>query len=101
MSKKRTKPAASKPKNDLASLLLSSPQGAADDLKKISGVGPKLENTLNQIGVFHFGQIARLSEKAITELDDKLTFKGRIARDKWVEQAAALDASAVKEKTAG
>lgn len=92
--------AKSEPKNDLASLLLSKPQGAADDLKKISGVGPKLENTLNQIGVFHFAQIARLSEKAITELDDKLAFKGRIARDKWVEQAVALEKPAVKEKTA-
>lgn len=90
-----------KPKNDLASLLLSKPQGAADDLKKISGVGPKLENTLNQIGVFHFAQIARLSEKAITELDDKLAFKGRIARDKWVEQAAALSKSTADEKAVG
>lgn len=95
------KSADAKPKNDLASLLLSKPQGAADDLKKISGVGPRLENTLNQIGVFHFAQIARLSEKAITELDDKLAFKGRIARDKWVEQATALAAPAAKEKTAG
>ncbi|MEP0521839.1 MAG: polyhydroxyalkanoate depolymerase [Hyphomicrobiales bacterium] len=99
----KAKPASAKSeaKNDLASLLLSKPQGAADDLKKISGVGPKLENTLNQIGVFHFAQIARLSEKAINELDDKLAFKGRIARDKWVEQATVLAEPAVKGKTAG
>ena len=95
------KKAAAKPKNDLASLLLSKPQGAADDLKKISGVGPKLENTLNQIGVFHFAQIARLSQKAIDELDDKLPFKGRIARDKWVDQAKALTSAAAKDETVG
>lgn len=93
------KKAAAKPKNDLASLLLSKPQGAADDLKKISGVGPKLENTLNQTGIFHFAQIARLSQKAIDELDDKLAFKGRIARDKWVEQAKALSSASAKDKT--
>lgn len=93
------KKAAAKPKNDLASLLLSKPQGAADDLKKISGVGPKLENILNQTGIFHFAQIARLSQKAIDELDDKLAFKGRIARDKWVEQAKALSSASVKDET--
>lgn len=90
-----------KPKNDLASLLLSKPQGAADDLKKISGVGPKLENTLNQTGIFHFAQIARLSQKAIDELDDKLAFKGRVARDKWVEQAKALSGAPAKDETVG
>ncbi|WP_306260336.1 polyhydroxyalkanoate depolymerase [Pararhizobium sp. IMCC21322] len=95
------KKVAAKPKNDLASLLLSKPQGAADDLKKISGVGPKLENTLNQTGIFHFAQIARLSQRAIDELDDKLAFKGRVARDKWVEQAKALSGAAAKDETVG
>lgn len=95
------KKAAAKPKNDLASLMLSKPQGAADDLKKISGVGPKLENTLNQTGIFHFDQIARLSQKAIDELDDKLSFKGRIARDKWVEQAKALMDDTAKDEPVG
>lgn len=95
------KKAVAKPKNDLASLLLSEPQGAADDLKLISGVGPKLENTLNQTGIFHFAQIARLSQKAIGELDDKLAFKGRIARDKWVEQAKDLANSGAKDEAVG
>lgn len=95
------KKAAAKPKNDLASLLLSKPQGAADDLKKISGVGPKLENMLNQTGIFHFAQIARLSQKAIGELDDKLAFKGRIARDNWVEQAKTLANTVVKDQAVG
>nr|WP_306264314.1 polyhydroxyalkanoate depolymerase [Pararhizobium sp. IMCC3301] len=98
---RRKKPALAKARNDLASLLLSKPQGAADDLKKISGLGPKLENTLNQIGIFHFAQIARLSRKAITELDEKLTFKGRIARDKWVEQAKKLTDMPAKDASLG
>ncbi len=74
----------------LAATLLSKPKGAADDLKQISGVGPKLEKTLNEIGIFHYWQIAGLEKDHISELDDKLAFKGRINRDKWIEQAREL-----------
>ncbi len=69
---------------------LARPQGKADDLKLISGVGPKLEGTLNKLGFWHFEQIARWTKKDIAIVDDELSFKGRIERDEWVKQAKAL-----------
>ncbi|MCX5495097.1 polyhydroxyalkanoate depolymerase [Kaistia dalseonensis] len=74
----------------LAALVLARPDGVADDLKLISGVGPKLEATLNGLGIFHLWQLAALTDKQISELDERLAFKGRVARDKWVEQAKTL-----------
>lgn len=61
-----------------------------DDLKKISGVGPKLEKTCNEIGVYQYAQIANWKKADIAVVDDKLSFKGRIERDEWVKQAKAL-----------
>ncbi|HEV8033204.1 NADH-quinone oxidoreductase subunit E [Yoonia sp.] len=64
--------------------------GKADDLKKISGVGPKLEQVLNELGFWHFDQIAKWTEAEIAWVDSRLKFKGRIARDNWMAQAADL-----------
>ncbi|MDH3374449.1 MAG: hypothetical protein OEM85_13860 [Gammaproteobacteria bacterium] len=65
--------------------------GQQDDLKLISGVGPKLEKLLNQNGVFYFWQVASWSNQDIEIIDDRLdVFKGRIARDNWVSQARQL-----------
>ncbi len=69
---------------------LKKPAGKADDLKLISGVGPKLEGTLNKLGFWHFSQIAKWTKKDIAVVDDELSFKGRIERDDWVKQAKAL-----------
>ncbi|MBO0347208.1 polyhydroxyalkanoate depolymerase [Roseibium sp. CAU 1637] len=74
----------------LEKILLASPQGVADDLKAISGVGPKLESALNGAGIFHYWQIAGLTETQIEALDTKLDFRGRIARDGWIDQARKL-----------
>ena len=62
----------------------------ADDLKVISGVGPGLEKTLNEMGVYKFEQIASWGAADIEWVDDRLKFKGRITRDNWVEQAKEL-----------
>jgi len=62
--------------------MLEKPRGPADDLKQISGVGPELEKTLNELGIFHFEQIA--------QLDERLSFKERIERENWVAQANQL-----------
>ena len=70
--------------------LLASPKGEKDDLKRIKGVGPKLENSLNALGVFHFSQIAAWSERELEWIDDYLSFKGRAKRDNWIAQAKAL-----------
>ena len=70
--------------------LLDAPKGEKDDLKLISGVGPKLEDTLNSNGVFHFWQVAEWKKADIAMMDDLLSFKGRIERDDWIKQAKAL-----------
>ncbi|MDO6725357.1 MAG: 50S ribosomal protein L21 [Cognatishimia sp.] len=62
----------------------------ADDLKKLSGVGPALEKKLLENGVTTFAQIAAWGEADIAEFDEKLSFKGRIEREGWVAQAAEL-----------
>lgn len=75
-----------------ANLLTEARDGKADDLKKISGVGPKLEALLHKNGVFHFDQIAVWTEEEIAYMNDQLSFKGRIERDGWLEQAAGFKA---------
>ena len=75
-----------------ANLLTEARGGQPDDLKKISGVGPKLEGLLHENGVFHFDQIMEWGPSEIAFMDDKLSFKGRIERDNWIEQAKTLAA---------
>lgn len=62
----------------------------ADDLKKISGVGPKLEQVLNKKGIHSYAQIASMSDAEIVSVGESLGFPGRIERDDWVGQAKAL-----------
>ena len=69
---------------------LSEPQGKADDLKKIKGVGKVLEGKLNDAGIFHFWQVAALQPEQITELEEEMSFPGRIERDDWIAQAGEL-----------
>ena len=65
--------------------------GKADDLKEISGIGLKIEKILNDLGVFHFSQIANWTEENLRWIDDNLdAFKGRAKREKWIEQAKIL-----------
>ena len=61
-----------------------------DDLKDISGIGPKTEKLLHSLGIFRFQQIAALSLKDIVRIEARLAFKGRIAREDWVVQAKIL-----------
>ncbi|XXK32384.1 NADH-quinone oxidoreductase subunit NuoE [Rhodobacteraceae bacterium nBUS_24] len=71
--------------------LKSARKSGADDLKKISGIGPKLEILLNETGFFHFDQIAKWSDQECAWVDQNLKgYPGRARRDKWVEQAKAL-----------
>lgn len=67
-----------------------------DDLKAILGIGPKLEQVLNGLGVWTYAQVAAWSPAEIAWVDDYLSFKGRIGRDGWVAQAAALGAPKAK-----
>ncbi|RPE71089.1 NADH dehydrogenase subunit E [Pacificibacter maritimus] len=65
-------------------------KAGADDLKMIKGVGPKLEQTLNELGFWHFDQVAKWTPAEIAWVDDNLKFKGRIERDGWIDQAKTL-----------
>lgn len=70
---------------------LSGGAGAADDLQMLKGVGPKLAQKLNEQGIMSFEQLAGLSATEVALLDSKLgPFKGRLERDRVVEQAAYL-----------
>ncbi|MCZ4268046.1 NADH-quinone oxidoreductase subunit E [Rhodobacteraceae bacterium R_SAG6] len=70
--------------------LTAAREGGADDLKLLKGVGPKLEQTLNELGFFHFDQIAKWTEAEVAWVDARLKFKGRIERDGWIDQAKQL-----------
>ncbi|MEZ5811555.1 MAG: NADH-quinone oxidoreductase subunit NuoE [Rhizobiaceae bacterium] len=61
-----------------------------DDLKLISGVGPKLEGVLNKLGIYTWKQVASWKKAERDWVDGYLNFKGRIERDDWVKQAKAL-----------
>ena len=69
---------------------LSKPIGSADDLKLIKGVGAVLERRLNDAGIFHFWQIAKLRKAQMDMLEGSLRFPGRMTRDNWKAQARAL-----------
>ena len=65
--------------------------GGPDDLKMIKGVGPKLEQLLHKLGVFHFDQVSSWRKKEVEWVDENLEgFKGRVSRDEWVKQAKVL-----------
>jgi large subunit ribosomal protein L21 len=68
----------------------AAPKGEKDDLKKISGVGPKLEEKLNELGIATYAQIAAFTKDDIEFVDAELKFKGRIERDDWIKQAKEL-----------
>lgn len=90
------KPAAAKPVAKPAKVAvmpekLNAPRdGKKDNLKLIKGVGPKIEGKLNDMGIFHFEQIAVWDKAEIAKFDEQLSFKGRIDRERWVPQAKAL-----------
>jgi small subunit ribosomal protein S2 len=75
---------------------IDAPRGEADDLKRITVITPKLEQKLNDAGVFHFWQIADLDAENLALLDRLLRTKGQIEKEEWIAQAKKLvEASAV------
>lgn len=73
-------------------LLLDAPSGEKDDLTMIIGVDGKTELRLNDLGVFHFRQIAGWDAGAARWIEIRLNEPGRVIRERWSEQAAALQA---------
>ena len=91
---KKVKLSAEEAKAKAGALISKLGEGSAetkDDLKAISGVGPVLEGKLNDIGIFTYAQVSKMT-KVEYDLLDELTgsFPGRAERDDWAEQAKEL-----------
>lgn len=71
---------------------LTAPEGQADDLQRISGIGPSIEKTLHGLGIYHFHQIAGFTPDNVAWVSQRLRFKGRIEREDWIGQATKLAA---------
>jgi small subunit ribosomal protein S2 len=69
---------------------LSGPRGVADDLKKLPGISPTIEKKLNDLGIFHYSQIAELNPTAAHNVGEEVGLPGRV--DSWVAKAKELTA---------
>ena len=91
----------SNPKTERPKGIAAPRGGKPDNLQLITGIGPKKEKVLNNLGFFHFDQIAEWTDEQIDWVDSHLKFNGRIRREEWTTQcellakgnAAALKAS--------
>jgi small subunit ribosomal protein S2 len=81
------------PENKLGFEPLSGPRGVADDLKKLPGVSPAIEKQLNDLGIFHFQQLAELSPTATHNIGEEVGLPGRV--ESWVAKAKELTAEEV------
>lgn len=88
---KAAKPETEEPKAAGPLRLKAARKGKADNLKEIEGIGPAMEKLVNEMGFYHFDQIASWSDADVALVDTEMkTFKGRITRDKWVAQAKII-----------
>lgn len=72
-------------------------ENSPDDLTEIGGIGPKIQELLNAMGVWHYDQIAAWTPDNVVWVDHELNFSGRIVREGWVQQAAILAGDTVDE----
>ena len=70
--------------------VLSGPRGVADDLKKLAHVSPTIEKKLNDLGIFHYWQIAALGPEAAHTIGEEIGLPGRI--EGWIAQSKELTA---------
>jgi small subunit ribosomal protein S2 len=75
---------------DLGFEQLPGPRGVADDLKKLPGVSPAIEKQLNDLGIFHYQQIAEFNEKAAHNVGEEVGLPGRV--ESWISKAKELTA---------
>lgn len=71
---------------------VSKPDSGGDDLTAISGIGPRIAEVLNELGIWTYAQIANWNADNATWIENHLSFKGRVGREDWVNQAKALAA---------
>jgi small subunit ribosomal protein S2 len=79
---------------------LSAPEGDADDLTKLSGVGKSWAGKLNEQGIYHFWQIAALTPEELEALDEALNAKGKIVKSGWIEEAGKFKEQMASEAAA-
>lgn len=83
--------------DELAPPPVAAAAGPPDDLRRIKGIGPKLEALLHELGVTRFDQIAAWEAAELAAIDARLgSFQGRPERDQWQEQARLLAAGDMK-----
>ena len=70
--------------------VLSGPRGVADDLKKLGHVSPTIEKKFNDLGIFHYWQIANLGSKAAHKIGEEIGLPGRM--EGWIAHAKQLTA---------
>ena len=71
---------------------LDAPVGLADDLKRVTGISQKFETKLNDLGVYHFWQMAKLTPDEISAIDNAMKLRGKITKEDWIGQAKKLQA---------
>ena len=69
---------------------LSGPRGVADDLKKLPAISPTIEKKLNDLGIFHYSQIAEFSGTAAHNVGEEVGLPGRV--ESWIAKAKELTA---------
>jgi predicted flap endonuclease-1-like 5' DNA nuclease len=69
---------------------LDAPKGAPDDLTLISGITAASQRSLNELGIYHFWQVAGWTPEHVAWLSSRVDGPGRIARENWMSQAARL-----------
>ncbi len=79
--------------HETAPMQLNEPKGKKDNLKDIKGIGLSIETLLNNLGIYHYDQIASWDKDNINWIEKELDFKGRIDREEWVSQAKILSTS--------
>lgn len=72
-------------------LIFKQPPANPDDLTRIKGVSPQLARRLQEFGIHTFAQVASWEDRQVRELSNRLAFKDRIQREKWVDQARSLN----------
>jgi predicted flap endonuclease-1-like 5' DNA nuclease len=83
--------------DDMKPNLLSGPDGEADDFKRIKGIGLVLEQSLNELGIYHYYQLATLTFNNVRWIEHQVGFPGRVQREDWIAQARDLARGNVTE----
>lgn len=84
--------------DDMKPTLLDQPlNGVADDFKRIKGIGLVLEKALQELGIYHYHQLATLTTENAKWVEHHVGFPGRVVRENWVAQSRALAEGKVTE----